>query len=119
MKKDNYKKPHLPFLFLKLLLPDQDPGAAQGVRDRPRRVGQDRDAEVHRLYQRHTEPLMLAQAEIDRGQLEVGEEFGVGDVAGEDDVFEFKFLDDRSQVAEIRLGTFMEADQEEPSIGLE
>ena len=72
-------------------------------RDRRRRVGDDRQADVERLHQRHAEPLVLAGAQEQVGDLVVGGELGVRHVAEEVDVVRAEVRDQLLQHREVAL----------------
>ena len=83
-------------------------------RNRRRGVGDDRQADVERLHQRHAEALVLAGAEEQVGDLVAGGELGVRDVAEEVDVVRAEVRDQLLQHREVALEARRRADQQQP-----
>ena len=101
---------------LRALVLQQQPAAAQRLAHGAGIVGDHRQAEEHRLLQRHPEALVLRQAQEDVGEPVVGVELVVVDLAGEDHLVHAQLAHQLLQPVEVALEAPVVAHQQQAAL---
>ncbi len=103
----------------RVLLVQQDAAAAEGLRHRPRVVGDHGQAEHHRLQQRHPEALVLGEAQEQVGHRVTRHQLVVLDVAGKDDLVHAQRAHHLREAREVALVAAVVAGEDQPALRVE
>ena len=101
---------------LEILRLEQDPGAAERVRNRRRGISQHGHVRRHRFEQRHTEAFVLRQREVDARRVVVDRQLLVGHRTGKDETIRghLELGNERPHHVEVARHAVGLADEDEP-----